>query len=133
MKISVEIPESVLIAITDEANTRGYSPQDVLLRYLQVGKQVPMDARVVMLYGEPLNALEARLGGGMISSGADLQTKVERLARIEFGGHEIRLTSAELEEITWRARKQNKTVAQVVHDTWRKMQELFFTYAQQTR
>lgn len=136
MKLSLDIDLSQTPELADrimhEANRLGLSPQLIALWHLRVGLDIEQGNRAVILQGEDLTALEQRLGGGQIPTSADLVTRVERLARIEFGGHEIRLTPAELEELAWRARKNNKTVAQIVQQVWLSLNEQFFSYAQRS-
>lgn len=130
MQITFDLPEPLLVAITNEANKRDRSPESVLITHLVAGMEVQVGGRSVILQGTQLTALEERLGHGQINSANDLVKKVEGLARIQFGAHEIRLTPAELEEIAWRAKKADKTVEQLIEATWRRMNELFFSYAQ---
>lgn len=132
MQISVDLPESLLITVTDDANRLNCSPQTILAQYLAAGMQIQLGGRAVVLQGKALESLEHRFGHGQISSAADLVAKIEKLARIEFGSHEITLTPAELEELTWRAHKQGKTIGQLVEATWQNMNQLFFSYAQRS-
>lgn len=132
MRIPIELDESTLIQLTNEANRLGVSPETVLNYHLTEGLRHTYGDRALVVAGADLVALETRLGGGQIATGGDLVGKVERLARIEFGGHEIRLSVAELEEVKWRAGKQGKSVAQIVENVWKSMSEQFFSYAQRS-
>lgn len=129
MRIPIELDAPTLVALTDEANSLMVSPEAVLLYHLTAGMQHRYGERTLVVSGPDLVALEGRLGGGQVATGANLVEKVEKLARIEFGGHEIRLNPAELEEIRFRAHKSGRSVAQVVEATWMKMREEFFSYA----
>lgn len=130
MVISFNLPDATLREVTDEANTRQLPPEAVLNRHIEVGRSIPYDARVIMLHGGALQALETRLvDGGMLRSAEHLVNQVARLARIEFGEYEIQLTPAQLEELAWRAKKRGKSVEQLIQEAWAKLQQELFTYA----
>lgn len=132
MKITLDLPASLWQRLYTEAADKAAPPDVLVTAHLSAGMDVDIEGRWVILQGADLLSLEQRLGGGQIPTSADLVKRIERLARIEFGGHEIRLSLAELEELAWRARKNNKTVAQMVQQVWLSLNEQFFSYAQRS-
>lgn len=83
--------------------------------------------RYVILTDNPLARVEHALGDLPLQSAEELVARVQRLAKIQFGEHELELTPGQMEEIAWRASKQGKTVDAVLQETWRVFCENFFT------
>ena len=82
--------------------------------------------RVVVLTGDDLRALEELLGGGSILNSPDLRQKVERLAGISFQHVRLQFTPSQLEQVQEKARRQNKSVEQLVDQMAPRIHEQFF-------
>lgn len=129
MRISVDVPENVLQQIFDEAVGYDCNPEQVILNHLIAGMPITRGERYLLVRSADLVSLEDRLGLGQLSTAADLTEKVGRLARVNFGKHEIQLSQAQIEEITWRAKKAGKTIDEMLQGAWRVLQEQLFTVA----
>lgn len=124
----VTIPDDLFDFYETEAIESQQPIESVIEYRLRHGQALAPSGRFVILSGAELTAIEARLGGGHVMSAKDLVTKVARLGSIQFGHHEIRMTPGQMEEIAFRARKQGKTIAQVVQAVWMRLQDEFFRH-----
>lgn len=87
---------------------------------------LPLQGRFAVIHQAELQALEDILGGGSILNGQDLLKKVQRLAGISY--HHIRLnfTPGQLEDLEWKAKRQGKTVEQLVEQMAPRIADQFF-------
>lgn len=129
MKISLNVPEVLLQQLVDEAGDRPASLEVIAVNHLKAGLPIVLGQRYLVIQGDSLRRLEQILDVAQLISPEDLVIRTDRLAKVTFGRHEIKLTQAQLEELTWRAKKAGKTVAQMVEGAWRVLQEQFFTAA----
>ena len=133
-RITVTIPDDLSEFYEEEVAKRtqtgevGLTLERVLADRLQ--RSVPLHPRLrtLILEQSDLSALESRLGHGQLKSPMELVERVARLGRIKFGDYEITLTPAQMEDIAFRAMKQNRTIDEMIRITWQKMDELFFSY-----
>lgn len=98
----------------------------LLERQLARFVDAPITQRLVVVTGEPLQALESTLGGGVIKDAADLLTKVHRWAGISIGDIRLQFSPAQLAEIQHRATKQGKTPESICADIVAQLESQFF-------
>lgn len=87
---------------------------------------LPASGRFFVVTGADLGVLEEILGGGSITSSADLRAKVERLAGISFQHIRLQFTPGQLEEMQRRAERQGRTVEALVEMMVPRIHEQFF-------
>lgn len=129
MIVHLQIDDDLAEKYCQEAAARGLELPVVLVDRLRRAEPLDPRGRYVILEGQTREQMEGTLGGGQISSAEDLLTKVQRLARIRFGDHEIPLTAGQFEEIKWRAHKLGRTVPQVMEIIANKLKADVFEYA----
>lgn len=111
----------------EEATARHLELGAVLVERLEHAQTLDPRQRYLIVEGKSREQLEALLGGLPLVSVRDLTEKVRRLARIKFGDHVIELSPGQMEEMAWRAKKQGKTVAELIRLTYEKFAQDFFT------
>lgn len=124
----ITLPDDLYDRYETEAIETGHPIERILEYRLRHGLDVSPAGRFLVVANGALEALEKKLGGGNLLSAGDLVKKVDRLAKIEFGHHEIPLTIGQMEEIAWRARKQGKTVGEVIAGMWARISTEFFRF-----
>lgn len=85
----------------------------------------PVD-RYLVLDQESVRALEAVLHGGQLRDAQDLVRKVTRHASIKIGNIELHPTPAQLEELSARAAKFNRTPEEEATIIYRQQAKFFF-------
>src|SRR5437899_1153051 len=115
------IPDDLWGQYADEAKERKLGDGDVLRERL--AKAVALDPReraVVLTGGKTMQQIEEHLGGGQLKHAEDLLVKIRRLASIRFGSHEFKITPGQYEELTFRAKKTGRSVAQLIEEIYRR-------------
>jgi hypothetical protein len=87
---------------------------------------LPLQGRYAVLDQPTLQALEDLLGGGSVFNGADLLEKVKRLAGISYHHVRLQFTPGQLEDLQEKARRQGKSVEQLVEQMAPRIHEQFF-------
>lgn len=83
--------------------------------------------RIVILSGDLLHEIEQLIGGGgNLTTGPQLLNAVKTWAGVTIGHVRVNFTAAQLEEIGYRANKQNKTPNAVVEDIVAQLAPQFF-------
>lgn len=123
---SIVLPDELGDHYQDEAAACSIPVVDLLADRLARARDLTPRERYLIVIGEDRQQLEKVLGGMPVLSPADLLQKVERVARIRFGDHELKLTAGQLEEIAHMAMKQSKTVERVLEEMWTKFCDEFF-------
>lgn len=129
MKVTLTLPDDLAADYTEEATERGWKIEDVLTERLLRASELDPRHRYVIVVGRVRDQLEKRLGGGHLMDANDLYRKVDRLAKIRFGQHEIILSAGQMEEMVFRSNKIGKSIDQMLDEMWAKISQEFFTYA----
>lgn len=87
---------------------------------------IPPTGRYAIISAPELQALEDILGGGSVLHGKDLLAKVQRLAGITYHHVRLQFTPGQLEDLQEKARRQGKTVEQLVEQMAPRIHEQFF-------
>lgn len=87
---------------------------------------LPAHGRFAVISGTELQALEDILGGGSVLNGQDLLSKVKRLAGISYGHIRLGFTPGQLEDLEFKAKRQGKTVEQLVEQMAPRIADQFF-------
>lgn len=129
MRVVINLPDEIGDRYVSEAESRELPVAAVLEDRLKSQECVRLDPRqrAIVVQQPELGVIEEKLGGGSLQSSQDLAKKVQRLAKIGFEGHEIRLTPGQLEELNYRAGRTGKTLSQMVEEAYRQFAENFFT------
>lgn len=122
----VTLPDSVVDLYQAYADQSGKSLDSVIADRLKRTAVVPHGSRMVFVGGDPLDRLEAKLGGGSITTADDLARRVERLAGITFMGKDLQLSPNQLEELAQRAERQGKSIDDLITDIWAHLRDNFF-------
>jgi hypothetical protein len=128
MQIKLTLPDELFEVYAEEGVARKMSLEPLLLERLEKG--IPLDPRErpMILSGRTREQIEQFLGGGHLKGEVDLLQKVKRLANIRFGEHELRLTAGQMEEMTWMANKQSRSIDQVLKAAWDDFCGKFFEF-----
>lgn len=125
----VQIPDRLYELYEREAIGRDMQFEELLEQRLEDAVLLDRSTRTMILTGPTLALLEEILSGGSLMGPDDLLKKVDRLAKIEFGSHRISLTPGQMEEVALRARKQGKSMPEMMKAMWARMSTEFFRYA----
>lgn len=128
MKVELTIPDEMGEFYAHEGQARNQTLAAVMVDRLERAKDLHPLGRYVIVTGKTREALETQLGGGHLLNAEDLLGKVTRIAKIQFGHHQILLTAGQMEELTHRAGKRGKSVEFLIEEIWKKLQAEFFTY-----
>lgn len=127
LQIKITLPDHEAQHYTDEADRRDIPIANVLEERLACAMGIDPRGRIIYVQQPYLGRLEEKLGGGHLQGPDDLATKVERLARVEFEGHELKLSTGQLEELAHRGKKQGRSLAQMIEIAFGQFAENFFT------
>ena len=119
-------------AAADQAKPR-LTVEKVLEKTLRRFAPFPATSRAVVLQGQPLQDLELLLGGGPLTSGEDLLTRIHQRAGITLGDIRVHFSAAQLAELQLRAEKQGKDPKDLVADIVKQMEWAFFYEATPAR
>ena len=112
-----------------EASARYVPVADLLADRLRRAATLDPRSRYLIIEGRTRERLEEKLGLGALQSAEDLLRKVERLARIKFGDHDIPITMGQMQELQHRAQKRQVSVEKLIEEIWQKLSVDFFRYA----
>lgn len=120
------LPDPLAQAYLHEAEDRNISFEEVLEQRLVCA--LPLDPRVrpLVVSGMAREQIEDAMGCPPLQNELDLIQQTSRLAKVEFGTHTLKLTPGQTEEIAYRAKKQGKTVDQMLQMVWAAFGEQFF-------
>lgn len=122
----ITIPDALADRYASLATAQGRSLDEVVTAQLTRFSDLPPGERAVVADTATLALLDKRLGGGMITTSADLAAKVTRLAGIKFGNLQFDFSPQQLAELQWRAERQGRPVKDLVRDIFLSMQDQFF-------
>lgn len=125
--IRAPLPESSMDRLHEAAKEMDRDPETAAGMLLANAlASLPYSGRYAVLSQAELQALEDILGGGSVLNGKDLLAKVQRLAGISY--HHIRLnfTPGQLEDLQFKAKRQGKTVEQLVEQMAPRIADQFF-------
>jgi hypothetical protein len=127
MKVTLTLDDEIAEYYQKEAVSRRVAVGVVINERLALARPLNPRHRSIVV-GDPdiIHRLERALGGGHLLGERDLLSKVERLARIDFGPHTFQITPGQFEELKFRAGKTGRSVEQLVADMYTKMSEDFF-------
>jgi len=112
----VKIDDDVVLPYSEWAQANKQPFDAVLARQLARYSGIPLTARVLVLSGAALEAVEKLLGGGQLTTPDAAVKRVREYAQITLGKVDLDLSPAEKSEIVHRAQKQGKTPGQVVKE-----------------
>lgn len=127
MRVVLLLDDDVADFYIAEAETRKVALDTLLADRLTRAGQLHPDHPYLIVTDNDLAVAEKELGGLPIRSCQTLLDRLRRLAKIRFGEHTLALTAGQLEELTWRASKQGKSVAYLIHAAWEKFSADFFS------
>ncbi len=127
MRMTIELPDDLADYYRREADERTLSIESVVEGRLAAATRLDPRRRYVVVDQPALGKVEEKLGGGHLQDSGDLLAKVQRLVKIDFEGHELRLTPGQLEELAYRAKKQGRTLGDMVQAAYDKFAGDFFT------
>lgn len=124
---NLQLDDDVALTYEAEAEARKLDLKAVLVDRLARAQALDPRHRYLILADNTLARAEQALGGMPAANAEDFLGKLNRLAKVKFGEHELELTPGQMEEIAWRATKQGRTVEQLLAETWRVFCADFFT------
>lgn len=127
MKVTLTLPDDLAADYQTEADSRHLDLETVLVGRLKSADELDPRQRYLIIVGRVRDQLEAKLGGGHLQNANDLFRKVDRLAKIKFGEHEIVLTAGQLEELVWRSEKIGKSIDRMLAEMWQRISQEFFS------
>ena len=127
MRVTIELHDDLGQAYEREANERTLPVESVIEGRLVAATRLDPRNRYVIVDQPVLGKVEEKLGGGHLQDAGDLLAEVQRLAHGACEGHELKLTAGQLEELAYRAKKQGRTLEQLIEATWQRFAADFFT------
>lgn len=111
-----------------QGNGASVTPEEVMADRLERFKDVSPSDRVVVIDPKSRQALEQILSYGSLQSAEDLVKKVESLASIRIGDIRLDFTPGQMRELANVAKRNRKTVEEVIKETVERMESLFFNH-----
>ncbi len=127
MRVTIEVFGDLEEAYRREADERALPIESVMEGRLAAATRLDPRRRYVVVDQPVLGKIEEKLGGGHLQDEGDLLAKVQRLVKIDFEGYELKLTPGQLEELAYRAKKQGRTLGDMVQAAYDKFAGDFFT------
>lgn len=127
MLVTVTIADDLALEYQEEARERNLTIQEVVTDRVRRAASLDPRQRYIILEGRLLQRMEEVLGCSLMSAELTL-AKVQRLARVKFGAHEIYLTPGQMEELQFRAKKLGQSMDQLLAGMWLKLSEEFFSH-----
>ena len=129
MILHLQIPDEVWERYRETPRPKGVSPEELVAKAILDGTATLGQPRTLTLSAAEIDALEQKLAGGSLKSGADLLQKVTRLADLQIGKIPIDFTPGEWEELKRVAAREGRTLKQEVEQRVRLLHEAIFSGA----
>jgi len=129
--LSIQIPDDVWKSYTAQAtgmqqNGQTISAEELMADRLERFSAVTPSDRIIVIDPKNRQELENVLSGGSLLSAEDLVTKVKAVISISIGDIRLDFTPGQMRELNNVARRNGRTVEQVVKDTVKRMEAQFF-------
>jgi hypothetical protein len=131
MRVQLQLTDDLYDTYAGHAQAlapRAVSAEEMMIQCLSNFSSIPPQVRVLILAGAAREQVEKTLGGGYLTSGEDLVSKIKELAALEVGKVEIDFTPAQWHQLKVYSAKNGITVEEAAKRVVRQMATRWFDY-----